>query len=262
MAIRQVTSVNGGMPASSPILMNRNDEPQMRASDRNRPQMYASRSDRAAWIGLGAGRVTGPLGWHAWPDSTPDGAHRGGRPERLRRSGAAACTSRRGAGAGGPSTSWSTEALAAGALVVYTQDWHPPSTPHFAKDGGIWPVHCVRDTWGAALAPGAGRPGAGRAQGHQRRGRLQRLHDARPGDAATTMPTELAGAAGGARHRAGRRVRPRHRLLRPGDRARRAAAGPGDHGPAVDLVRAVDLAPGDGERAHREMAAAGVSLEA
>jgi len=41
----------------------------------------------------------------------------------------------------------------AGALVVYTQDWHPPSTPHFAKDGGIWPVHCVRDTWGAELHP-------------------------------------------------------------------------------------------------------------
>ena len=38
-------------------------------------------------------------------------------------------------------------------LVVATQDWHPPSTPHFAKDGGIWPVHCVADTWGAALYP-------------------------------------------------------------------------------------------------------------
>ena len=45
------------------------------------------------------------------------------------------------------------EAVSAGALVVYTQDWHPPSTPHFAKDGGIWPVHCVADTWGAALHP-------------------------------------------------------------------------------------------------------------
>ena len=44
-------------------------------------------------------------------------------------------------------------ARAAGALVVYTQDWHPPSTPHFAKDGGIWPVHCVRGTWGAELHP-------------------------------------------------------------------------------------------------------------
>jgi len=42
---------------------------------------------------------------------------------------------------------------AAGAMVVYTQDWHPESTPHFAKDGGIWPVHCVRDTWGAEFHP-------------------------------------------------------------------------------------------------------------
>ncbi len=41
----------------------------------------------------------------------------------------------------------------AGAVVAYTQDWHPPSTPHFAKDGGIWPVHCVGDTWGAELHP-------------------------------------------------------------------------------------------------------------
>lgn len=39
----------------------------------------------------------------------------------------------------------------AGALVVYTQDWHPPSTPHFEKDGGVWPTHCVQDTWGAQL---------------------------------------------------------------------------------------------------------------
>jgi nicotinamidase/pyrazinamidase len=37
----------------------------------------------------------------------------------------------------------------AGALVVYTQDWHPPNTPHFEEDGGTWPVHCVAGTWGA-----------------------------------------------------------------------------------------------------------------
>ena len=41
----------------------------------------------------------------------------------------------------------------AGALVTYTQDWHPASTPHFAKDGGTWPVHCVGGTWGAELHP-------------------------------------------------------------------------------------------------------------
>jgi nicotinamidase/pyrazinamidase len=45
------------------------------------------------------------------------------------------------------------DALAAGAPVVYTQDWHPPVTPHFADQGGVWPVHCVRDTWGAELHP-------------------------------------------------------------------------------------------------------------
>jgi nicotinamidase/pyrazinamidase len=44
-------------------------------------------------------------------------------------------------------------ARAADSPVVYTQDWHPPSTPHFAKDGGIWPVHCVAGTWGAELYP-------------------------------------------------------------------------------------------------------------
>jgi len=44
-------------------------------------------------------------------------------------------------------------AVAAGALVVYTQDWHPESTPHFTTGGGVWPVHCVRETWGAELHP-------------------------------------------------------------------------------------------------------------
>ena len=41
----------------------------------------------------------------------------------------------------------------AGAPILYTADWHPPSTPHFVTDGGVWPVHCVADTWGAALHP-------------------------------------------------------------------------------------------------------------
>jgi nicotinamidase/pyrazinamidase len=46
------------------------------------------------------------------------------------------------------------EVAAAGeARLVYTQDWHPPSTPHFAKDGGTWPVHCVAGSWGAGLHP-------------------------------------------------------------------------------------------------------------
>jgi nicotinamidase/pyrazinamidase len=45
-------------------------------------------------------------------------------------------------------------ARAGGAPVVFTQDWHPPQTPHFQNQGGVWPVHCVRDTWGAELVDG------------------------------------------------------------------------------------------------------------
>lgn len=41
----------------------------------------------------------------------------------------------------------------AGAIVAYTQDWHPKQTPHFETGGGIWPVHCVQGTWGAELHP-------------------------------------------------------------------------------------------------------------
>lgn len=45
------------------------------------------------------------------------------------------------------------QAFTADALVVFTQDWHPETTPHFEKDGGIWPVHCVAGSWGAELHP-------------------------------------------------------------------------------------------------------------
>ena len=45
------------------------------------------------------------------------------------------------------------QAASAGATIVYTQDHHPEVTPHFEKDGGAWPVHCVAGTWGAELHP-------------------------------------------------------------------------------------------------------------
>jgi len=35
--------------------------------------------------------------------------------------------------------------------VVATRDWHPPDHRSFAEQGGPWPVHCVRDTPGAQL---------------------------------------------------------------------------------------------------------------
>jgi nicotinamidase/pyrazinamidase len=60
-------------------------------------------------------------------------------------------------------------ARSAGSPIFYTQDWHPPDTPHFATHGGPWPVHCVRDTWGAQLHPDlivAG-PSVHKATGHE-----------------------------------------------------------------------------------------------
>ena len=44
-------------------------------------------------------------------------------------------------------------ATQAGALVVYSRDWHPETTPHFQAFGGVWPVHCVRGTRGSEFQP-------------------------------------------------------------------------------------------------------------
>jgi nicotinamidase/pyrazinamidase len=38
-------------------------------------------------------------------------------------------------------------------LVVATRDWHPPDHSQFEEQGGIWPVHCVQGTEGAELHP-------------------------------------------------------------------------------------------------------------
>jgi nicotinamidase/pyrazinamidase len=38
-------------------------------------------------------------------------------------------------------------------FAVATRDWHPPDHCSFAPQGGLWPVHCVADTPGAAFHP-------------------------------------------------------------------------------------------------------------
>ena len=132
-----------------------------------------------------------------------------------------------------------------GALVVCTQDWHPEHTPHFAKDGGIWPDHCIQDTWGAELPPGPRRAGRrpDRPQGRQRRGRLLRLHDARPDAPArpsrpsSTALLREAGVDDGRRHRASR---PTTASRRP--RSTRGRLGYVHHRPDR-RVAAVDLQP-------------------
>ncbi len=42
-------------------------------------------------------------------------------------------------------------------FVVATRDWHPADHWSFEERGGPWPVHCVRGTPGAELHPGVDR---------------------------------------------------------------------------------------------------------
>jgi nicotinamidase/pyrazinamidase len=150
--------------------------------------------------------------------------------------------------------------MEAAALLVATQDWHPDVTPHFAKDGGSWPVHCVGGTWGAELHPGLALPpsalrvrkGANGEDGYSGFS----MRDPQSGD---ETPTELE---------AGLRERGIERLVVCGlatDYCVRATALDGVRLRfAVDLlgdaVAAVNLRPEDGELALAEMADAGVRV--
>ena len=37
--------------------------------------------------------------------------------------------------------------------IFVTRDWHPVRTKHFKDFGGVWPVHCIQNTRGAAFHP-------------------------------------------------------------------------------------------------------------
>jgi len=41
-----------------------------------------------------------------------------------------------------------------GLPVFASRDWHPPQHCSFRSNGGIWPAHCVAETHGAAFGPG------------------------------------------------------------------------------------------------------------
>ena len=45
------------------------------------------------------------------------------------------------------------EFLERGEPVYKSRDWHPPTTKHFEDYGGVWPVHCVQNTKGAEFHP-------------------------------------------------------------------------------------------------------------
>ena len=150
-------------------------------------------------------------------------------------------------------------AATAGSVIVYTQDWHPESTPHFAKDGGIWPVHCVGGTWGAEFHPDLQVVGRSIRKGQEGEDGYSgfRMRDAGTGE---EIPTDLEG------------------FLREAGVSRVVVCGLATDycvkETAIDAVRlgfgttvaagmiaAVDREPGDGDRAIEAMRAAGAQLE-
>ncbi len=42
--------------------------------------------------------------------------------------------------------------------VIATRDWHPPDHCSFKEQGGLWPTHCVQGTQGADFAEGLDLP--------------------------------------------------------------------------------------------------------
>jgi nicotinamidase/pyrazinamidase len=149
-------------------------------------------------------------------------------------------------------------AIRAGAFVAYTQDWHPAHTPHFAQDGGIWPVHCVGGEWGSAFHPALEVLGPSVHKGAHGEDGYSGFTMRDP-TTAEEIPTELDA------------------LLRVREIARVAVCGLATDycvkATALDAIRlgyettvfldgiaAVDLAAGDGERALEELRASGATL--
>ncbi|MBV9606605.1 MAG: nicotinamidase [Solirubrobacterales bacterium] len=136
-------------------------------------------------------------------------------------------------------------------FVVATRDWHPPDHGSFASQGGPWPRHCVAGTPGAELHAGIDRGRVDvvvdKGQAPDREGysgfegtELKRLLRSRGVDA-----VDLAGLALD------------YCVKATALDARRAGLAVTVHRGAT---RAVEVQPGDGERAVEELRAAGVEV--
>lgn len=149
-------------------------------------------------------------------------------------------------------------AIRAGAFVAYTQDWHPEHTPHFAQDGGIWPVHCVGDAWGSAFHPDLEVVGPSVHKGANGEDGYSGF-TMRDSTTSAEIPTELDALL---------RVRSIQRVVVCGlatDYCVKATALDAvrlgyETSVLLDGIASVDLAPGDGDRALEAMRGAGATL--
>jgi nicotinamidase/pyrazinamidase len=135
--------------------------------------------------------------------------------------------------------------------VIATRDWHPPDHASFETEGGPWPVHCVRGTHGAELHPA--------------------MHDIEL-DAIVDVGAEREdeGYSGFEKSKLAEMLRERSvdEVAIVGlatDYCVRASAIDAcreglDTAVATDAIRAVDVNPGDGDRALEDMQRAGAKL--
>lgn len=139
----------------------------------------------------------------------------------------------------------------AGLAICCTRDWHPPDHVSFRSRGGPWPPHCVAGTPGAAFAPGLELPAA-----------VQVFSKATMPDAEAYSGFEGTGLAASLRRQG------ISRLFVGGlatDYCVKATVLDAlREGFEVwllgDAVRAVELEPGDGERALQLMQQAGAQI--
>jgi len=132
--------------------------------------------------------------------------------------------------------------------VVATRDWHTPDHCSFRDRGGPWPSHCVRGTEGAQFVPGLALPPDAIVVSKA----TQADREAYSGFAGTDLDAQLR--AQGIRRLFVGGLATDYCVLNTVRDARRL-------GYAVcvlgDAIRAVDVNPGDGATASREMRSAG-----
>jgi nicotinamidase/pyrazinamidase len=136
-------------------------------------------------------------------------------------------------------------------FVVATRDWHPDDHSSFAEQGGPWPVHCVRDSEGAELHPGVDRAAIDAVVD-----KGQTSHtEGYSGFEATGLERLLREQGVDRVHVAGLALD--YCVRATALDARRAGFDVVLH---ADATRAVDVHPGDGERAIEELRQAGVRV--
>ncbi|HMM54390.1 MAG TPA: nicotinamidase [Candidatus Desulfobacillus sp.] len=131
-----------------------------------------------------------------------------------------------------------------GLPVVATRDWHTPDHCSFAARGGPWPPHCVAGSAGAHFATRLDLP----CEAHIVSKGTQRDKDAYSGFEGTGLDEWLRGAGVSRLFVGG--LATDYCVLNTVRDARRLGY---DAIVLADAVRAVDVQPGDGERALEEM---------